>query len=92
VAANTQLQTVNRLESSKRRMQMLARARLTNRQAAYPALQLAKLVDQSSNAAGSMGQGQLGLGTDNTEGEKSMTTRTARQQRIGRPATLGACG
>jgi hypothetical protein len=64
---NTQLPTINRHGSSKRHMQIWARAPLTNRKAAWPALQLANLVGQNSNATGSMRQGQLGLGVDNTQ-------------------------
>jgi hypothetical protein len=68
--ASTQLPTVNRHGSSKRRMQMSTRAPLINRQAPRPALQLANPVGQTSNPAGNMRQGQLGLGADNTRERK----------------------
>jgi hypothetical protein len=68
---STQLPTVNRHRSSKQRMQMWTSAPLTDRQAPWPALQLANPVDQSSNTASSMRQGQLVLGADNTKREKA---------------------
>jgi len=49
---------------------MSTRAPLTNRQAAWLALQLANPVGQSSNVAGNIRQGQLGLGADSTRERK----------------------